>query len=444
MDRVELRKRIQELLKVISFRSHSGDYKDAVVELKSLGRKAVYVLSEQLWHKDRDLRRDAARALGLLGPDGMEAIPSLIRMLGDDQSPSETPEWALGQMGAIAIPELIEAVRSSNQRVRRRALDALRECARNSDDVIDALACGLQDEAPDLRNIAARLLGLMGPRAARAVPAFVRALSIEQEGWNRYMMRVALGYVGPAAVPALVEALTDESQEIRKVAACALSTHSWEYSGTIARSLACIKNESNEDVRTDLTSALEELAKDALEGLKDAVAGLRSISQTDPSGSIRTMSVLAYEQIIENMGECFPIGDLELAELKPPCNQRPRKRVSAERDKCLLALLDTCLEWTEPTISERRIHRSELLSSMREALGLDKEISLSSIHKHLEGLATACGIANILQPVEKRQTSQFAEGAIDNLRRIRSGLVARIRREEERWRREQEPLDNDE
>ncbi len=109
-----------------------------------------------------------------------------------------------------------------------------------------------------------------------------------------------------------------------------------------------------------------------------------------------------------------------------------RKRHPAEREKSLLALLDTCVAWPDTWVSLRKLHTSSLLKENRQTLSLPSEVSLSTILNHLHELASLCRMENLLFPEEKRQISQFYEGAKERLERIRPLLVGLIRLTEQR------------
>jgi HEAT repeat protein len=61
------------------------------------------VLVRLLGHENADIRREAAWALGTIGPRSADAVPDLIAALGD-KDPLVVPQaaWALGQIGPRA------------------------------------------------------------------------------------------------------------------------------------------------------------------------------------------------------------------------------------------------------------------------------------------------------------------------------------------------------
>lgn len=108
------------------------------------------------------------------------------------------------------------------------------------------------------------------------------------------------------------------------------------------------------------------------------------------------------------------------------------KRLTADAAKGILAILETCLAWPSDTVSERRLHASQLLKDKRCALGLEAQVSQTTVHNHLAYLAKACGLRSIVEVGNKRQSSRFRAGVQAKLYAVRIELLDRIRHDEER------------
>lgn len=97
----------------------------------------VRQLVEKLADDDPHERVGAARQLGNLGPDAVEAVPELTLRLGDsDKWMREAAATALGKMGrraVVAIPVLRRATRDPEPEVVRAAEEALREIGDEDD-----------------------------------------------------------------------------------------------------------------------------------------------------------------------------------------------------------------------------------------------------------------------------------------------------------------------
>src|SRR4030042_2632691 len=76
---------------------------------------------EALKSADINIRRDAARALGEIGPGATDAVPELIEAL-DDEDMDLIAVWALGRIGPAAIaavPAIRRWLEKVNSRCRR-------------------------------------------------------------------------------------------------------------------------------------------------------------------------------------------------------------------------------------------------------------------------------------------------------------------------------------
>jgi hypothetical protein len=84
---------------------------------------------------------------------------------------------------------------------------------------VPAIVAALRNDIEVVRRAAALALRELGPAAEAAVPALVAALKDDDGISMRAMAATALGEIGPAAVPALVAALKDDDEIVRKFAA---------------------------------------------------------------------------------------------------------------------------------------------------------------------------------------------------------------------------------
>jgi HEAT repeat protein/beta-lactamase regulating signal transducer with metallopeptidase domain len=191
-------------------------------------------------------RAAAACSLGKAG--AVEAIPALIRLLGDDTpiqpfrcwdsgrwsparealkqaSPGEQAAIALASLGQAAVEPLIVALSIGERSVRRNAAWAIGEIrgGRSADRsaAIDPLIAALGDEDVWIRLAAAASLGEMRPR--RATEALLARLSDSE--WS--VRRTVAWALGEMKTRAGVESLTallinDEAEGVRRMAAWAL------------------------------------------------------------------------------------------------------------------------------------------------------------------------------------------------------------------------------
>ena len=131
--------------------------------------------------------------------------------------------YALGNIGKSAIPTLIEALQQESKAAWNRNIDRGDFTNPSQLDTIYGLAAVGEPAVPALTEVlgddtnwwaragAAAALGCMGEPAQGAVPALIEALKDDSE-WVRRNAADTLGNIGPSArsaVPALVEALND-------------------------------------------------------------------------------------------------------------------------------------------------------------------------------------------------------------------------------------------
>jgi len=192
------------------------------------------------------LRREAARALGLMGPVAKPAIPTLMAVVEDESEKviyRSSAAKALGQLKfADAVPVLTRILRQRGElrhieedsHMRGAAANALGLMGDKAMPAIPVLVAALEDEseAPGVRSEAAEALGRL--KYEPAVPALIKMLEQKDLRWGKYtasdlrksVVR-ALGYIGlqaKAAVPTLIETLKDEEAYVRKCAADALGS----------------------------------------------------------------------------------------------------------------------------------------------------------------------------------------------------------------------------
>ena len=172
---------------------------------------------------------------------GGEEVARLIAGMGDASETARlNAAYALGEMGARAVPALMGLLREEAERVFAggqakdpadvRGRNPMAPCSAHGlaaigPSAVPALIDAMSAESWTLRAAAADTLGNVGPPAQEAVPAF-KAL-LKDEHWRvRRNAAEALGTVGGWAggtASALAEALRDEAATVRLNAALALA-----------------------------------------------------------------------------------------------------------------------------------------------------------------------------------------------------------------------------
>lgn len=278
---------------------------------------AVPSLVETLRDKDATMRAATAEILGHIGPAAKDAVPALIVALNDeDEEVRDRVKLALGEIkDTRAIEPLLATFRQ--QRKRGDAEDAAEESLiRIGPAAIPALIKALENDAPEVKESAARVLGKMGSDAKEAVPVLISLINDEDENLSRTVIMalgeikdaraikplidtfyrnpssenvapIALGKIGSEAIPPLVEKLKEEKAIVRNFSASALGEIGPAAKVAVPSLIAMLKDP---DVRTQAIRALGKI-KD-----KEALQPLLALLKQKP----------LPEGVIEALGEIGP------------------------------------------------------------------------------------------------------------------------------------------
>jgi HEAT repeat protein len=178
------------------------------------GRPLSYWI-HALQDKEADKRKQAAFALGRMGPQGEKAVPALAVALKDESEVVRlNASLSLMKIGAearSAVPELAEALEDEVDWVRMNAALALSRMGPDAKPVVRALIKAMQDEknrqplflfGRSVRQSAVMALGKIGPDAQAAVPAISAALQQEEDADFREDAARALALISPEAAKA--------------------------------------------------------------------------------------------------------------------------------------------------------------------------------------------------------------------------------------------------
>ncbi len=111
----------------------------------------IRCLGEPDAHADGDQTWPVVEALGAVGPDAAEAVPSLVSLLSNQSSAvAGSAARALGRIGGAAVPALIPALQSEDSSTREFAGDALAPIRDVVTAAIPHLQRLLKDGDPDL------------------------------------------------------------------------------------------------------------------------------------------------------------------------------------------------------------------------------------------------------------------------------------------------------
>jgi HEAT repeat protein len=127
----------------------------------------IFVLLKK--ESDSEIRWNAARTLGKIGPPAKEAAPQLIAALNDpDALVREHAAESLGDIGPQAqdtIPALVKALHDPDVRVRRDAVRSLGQMGPEAKPAVESVRSLLQDKDKNVRQAAQRSLQQIEPPA---------------------------------------------------------------------------------------------------------------------------------------------------------------------------------------------------------------------------------------------------------------------------------------
>ncbi len=230
--------------------------------------KAVPALLESLKSSQASIRRNAAFALGELGPDAAPAVDALAHALRNDTDIEvrRNAAFALGEIGTAALPVLLKSLNDKNSRVRRNVASAL---VRIGPPAIPALIPMLDAPNPIIRKNAAGILGRIGPKAKTAVPALEKHLDDPDKSFC-WTVKQALRNIKQVTVAGLIESLNDKDPLVRTNAARQLGKKGLSARPAIPVLIQCLQDEKAA-VRQQASFALAAIGEPAVLALISAL-----------------------------------------------------------------------------------------------------------------------------------------------------------------------------
>jgi HEAT repeat protein len=187
---------------------------------------ALAALTAALKDPDAHVRAVAAAALASVGPAGSDALPLLQAMLSTaDCLPALRALARYGPDALPAAPQLIDLLQSDGDgEIRWNAARTLGKIGPAARGAVPILVEALDDRDALVREHAAEALGEIGPDAKSAIPALVKVLKDPDARVRRDGVR-SLGQIGPAAKSAAEDIrplLKDREEKVRKAARTSL------------------------------------------------------------------------------------------------------------------------------------------------------------------------------------------------------------------------------
>ena len=206
---------IDALIQKILLPPEHPDHVPAIEQLADIGAPAVPAVLELLDHENNRVRDSAIFIFHQMGPPAAGAVPVLNERLLDTDEPLRCHiAGALGQIRALtSVPVLIQVLDDIDPIIRDCAAGTLGHIGEPASAAVPALTAALNDPDKDVRRSAANALGKMGPAAAVASPALVQTLG-DSNSLTAIAAMITLMTIGPPAKAALLEGIADNPDNI--------------------------------------------------------------------------------------------------------------------------------------------------------------------------------------------------------------------------------------
>jgi HEAT repeat protein len=268
---------------------------EAVGKMGEAGAAARPALEEAASDPDGGVRAQALRALGEVVPGGNGAERVVSAGLTDPEPRVRAAAAeALGKLAAAggeAGVALLPLLEDANDEVKFQVIRSLPRLAGATPEVVDGLCRRLlEDDSPWVREAAAAAVGLLGPAAAAAGPALLRAARTGEAAVREAAVRAAAMTQPAEAADVLTGALADASPDVRKVASAG-----WMKAAgipeTAVPALVDALHDPEVQVRANAAHALSRL-----DALPAAAVPLLEECAADPSDGLRLNAALALQE----------------------------------------------------------------------------------------------------------------------------------------------------
>jgi HEAT repeat protein len=265
---------------------------EAVGKLGEAGAAARPALEAAAADPDGAVRAAALRALGAIAPPGSGAGAVVLAGLRDPdprtRAAAAEAAGALGTAGGEAVAPLLPLLEDANDEVKFQVIRSLPRLAGPTPEVVDGLCRRLlEDDSMWVREAAAQALGPLGPEAAAAGPALLRAARTGEAAVREAAVRATTLIQPPEAAEVFTGGLADASPEVRKVASAG-----WMKAAgipeTAVPALVDALHDPEVQVRANAAHALARL-----DTLPPAAVPLLEECAADPNDGLRLNAVVA-------------------------------------------------------------------------------------------------------------------------------------------------------
>lgn len=419
------KERVLRLARQFSWVTDEPDHERARTELLEMGAVAIRALADTILEGSDDDAYQATVAIGALNTDNTEAVARLAAALVSESPRKGFIARALTSLGLPGYAATIAGLAHPLQDVQLACLNALTTGIGSRDRVAETIAAMSLSADESLAVKAAQALAVMGRRAAPHMTGAIRRRGAERGSWNGVLLDGMLHSMTTHAVDVPLACAHDQNSDTRLAAVSCLagvplSPNELERVAAIAR---CDESPQVKSEAIRVLALASEASAHAVALIADVFASEESSCESPES---RTQMILALERMRSRVQRSGTLSGIVGTRTRITHSPASRKRLVAESERSILALLDACVEWPEVTVSERRLCRSSLLTDKRRLHGLAGPAVLSSVHNHMKVLARLCGLRSLILVAPKRQSARFVQSARESLNRVRPFIYATI------------------
>lgn len=173
---------------------------------------ALDVLHNSARCGDKDLRREALRCLQQVHCKAKELIPTMVKLILDDEDSAYPAGEVLAVVGRDSTPPLIDALIGADAKQAARVVYVLRRLGPIADTAIPVVIRLLDHNDRNLANLAASSLPDFGPQARQGIPNLLNGLKVADFNF-RLICAESLARIGREQVPPTIAPIVQILQE---------------------------------------------------------------------------------------------------------------------------------------------------------------------------------------------------------------------------------------
>jgi HEAT repeat protein len=319
---------------------------------------AFAALMEAQKDRDPEVRRAAAEALAAMGPGAAGDMPALRKALKEKAAPAEVRAQAARSLGALgagardAVPDLAEALRSSDVTLRRAAAAALNQIGPDAKGAIIPLRDALGDKDKEVRRGALEAIGKLGAEG-KGASGEVSDLVADPDPETRKAATKVLAQIDPdAALSAFARALFNPDEGVRLEAAEALLAMGKTAQPRVSDLIAAVRGDKSPVVRLKAARALtviDPTSNAPVPALAEALAGTDAERRREAAEALAAVGAVARDAVLALSGA--------LKDKDPAVRKNAAVALSKVGDPALPALTNLIA-----ALSERKLHEPILVA----------------------------------------------------------------------------------